>query len=71
MNITRSNTTEKSAYYNFGLPHASLRLPLAEPELTNGRGSVKKWRPYTPAMASGLADRVETLCEMLLFRMPP
>jgi hypothetical protein len=58
-------------YYNFCLPHASLRLPLAEPELTNGRGSVKKWRPCTPAMAAGLTDWVWTLRDMLLFHVPP
>jgi hypothetical protein len=58
-------------YYNFCLPHASLRQALAEPEPTNGRGSVKQWRPCTPAMAAGLTDRVWTLREMLLFRVPP
>jgi len=59
------------AYHNFCLPHASIRLPLAEPEPTNGTGSVKKWRPCTPAMAAGLTERVWTLREMLLFRVPP
>src|SRR5262249_3959888 len=44
-------------YYNFCLPHASLRLPLPQPELTNGSGSAKQWRPCTPAMAAGLTDR--------------
>src|SRR5215831_14544105 len=38
-------------YYDFCLPHASLRLPLPQPELTNGNGSAKQWRPCTPAMA--------------------
>src|SRR5499427_790524 len=58
-------------YYNFCLPHASLRLPLSQPEPTNGTGSARQWRPCTPAMAAGLTDRVWTLREMLLFRVPP
>src|SRR6266850_2148157 len=32
-------------YYNFCLPHSSLRLPLAQPEPTKGTGSAKPWRP--------------------------
>src|SRR5713101_131145 len=58
-------------YYNFCLPHASLRQPLPQPEPTNGTGSAKLWRPCTPAMAAGLTDRVWTLREVLLFRVPP
>src|SRR5213596_2806859 len=42
------------AYYNFCLPHASVRLPLPQPEPTHGSGSAKVWRPCTPAMAAGL-----------------
>jgi IS1 family transposase len=34
-------------YHNFVLPHASLRQPGLIPASTNGRGSVKMWRPYT------------------------
>src|SRR5215813_12049064 len=30
-------------YHNFCLSHAALRVPLVEPELTNGRGSAKQW----------------------------
>jgi IS1 family transposase len=59
------------SYHNFCLPHASLRVPLAAPEPTNGTGSAKQWRPCTPAMAAGLTDRVWTLREVLLFRVPP
>jgi IS1 family transposase len=59
------------AYHNFCLPHASLRVPLAEPVPTNGTGSATQWRPRTPAMAAGLADHVWTLREVLLFRVPP
>ncbi len=58
-------------YYNFVLPHASLRQPLPQPEPTNGSGSAKRWRPWTPAMAAGLTDHVWTLREVLLFRVPP
>src|SRR2546425_670505 len=58
-------------YYNFVLPHASLRIPCALPEPTNGSGSVKRWQPRTPAMAAGLTDHVWTLREVLLFRVPP
>jgi len=58
-------------YYNFCLPHASLRQPLVQPVPTNGAGSAKTWQPRTPAMAAGLTDRVWTLREVLLFRVPP
>jgi IS1 family transposase len=58
-------------YYNFCLPHASLHLPLPQPERTNGGGSAKQGRPCTPAMAAGLTDHVWTLREVLLFRVPP
>ena len=58
-------------YHNFVLPHTSLREALAEPLPTNGSGSVKMWRPCTPAMAVGLTDHVWSLQEVLLFRVPP
>jgi IS1 family transposase len=58
-------------YYNFCLPHASLRQPLLQPEPTHGTGSAKRWQPRTPAMAAGLTDHVWTLREVLLFRVPP
>ena len=58
-------------YYNFVLPHASLRQLLAEPVRTHGTGSAKRWRPCTPAMAAGLTDHVWTLKEVLLYRVPP
>jgi IS1 family transposase len=59
------------AYYNFCLPHASLRQPLLVPEPTNGHGSAKLWRPCTPAMAAGLTDHVWSLKEVLLYLVPP
>jgi IS1 family transposase/transposase-like protein len=58
-------------YYNFCLPHASLRHPLPHPEVTHGSGSAKRWQPRTPAMAAGLTDHVWTLREVLIFRVPP
>jgi hypothetical protein len=58
-------------YYNFCLPHASLRQPLLQPEPTKGTGSARQWQPRTPAMAAGLADHVWTLREVLLYRVPP
>ena len=58
-------------YYNFCLPHTSLRLPLPQPEATHGTGTAKRWQPRTPAMAAGLTDHVWTLRGVLLFRVPP
>jgi len=57
-------------YHNFVLPHASLRQALAEPISTNGSGSVRLWRPCTPAMAAGLTDHVWSLKEVLCYRVP-
>src|SRR5215831_1287009 len=58
-------------YYNFCLPHVSVRQALPLPLPTNGTGSAKQWRPCTPAMAAGLTDHVWTLREVLLYRVPP
>lgn len=58
-------------YYNFCLPHASIRQPLPQSLPTNGTGSAKQWRPCTPAMAAGLTDHVWSLREVLLYRVPP
>jgi IS1 family transposase len=58
-------------YYNFCLPHRSLRQPLPQPVPTNGTGSAKQWEPRTPAMAAGLTDHVWSLQEVLLYRVPP
>jgi IS1 family transposase len=67
----RQQLTLYHVYYNFCLPHASLRTPLPQLLPTNGTGSAKQWRPRTPAMAAGLTDRVWTLREVSLFRVPP
>src|SRR5207245_2547369 len=58
-------------YHHCVLPHASLRQACAEPLVSNGRGSVKRWRPCTPALAAGLTDHVWSLTEVLLYRVPP
>jgi IS1 family transposase len=60
-----------SVYYNFCLPHASLRQALPQSVPTKGTGSAKQWWPCTPAMAAGLTDRVWTLREVLRYRVPP
>jgi len=67
----RQQLTLYYVYDNFCLPHASLRMPLPQLLPTNGTGSAKQWRPRTPAMAAGLTERVWTLREVLLFRVPP
>jgi len=67
----RQQLTLYHVYYNFCLPHASVRQPLPQPVYTNGIGSAKTWRPCTPAMAAGLTEHVWTLREVLLFRVPP
>jgi hypothetical protein len=67
----REQLTLYHVYYNFCLPHASLRLSLPQPEPTNGSGSAQQWQPCTPAMAAGLTEHVWTLREVLLFRVPP
>ena len=59
------------SYYNFCLPHGSLRQPLPQPMPTKGTGSAKQWWPCTPAMAAGLTDHVWSLKEVLLYRVPP
>ena len=58
-------------YYNFVLPHASLRQARPQPLRTNGNGSATLWRPCTPAMAAGLTDHVWSLREVLRYRVPP
>src|SRR2546430_6889962 len=60
------------AYYHFVVPHHGLRQRLACPLPTKGdKGSYKKWKSVTPAMAAGLTDHVWTTDELLSFRVPP
>lgn len=62
----------EDAYFNFCLPHESLKRQLSVPVPTKGgKGSPKKWVPQTPMMAEGLTHHVWTLEELLSFRMPP
>ena len=61
----------EDAYYNFCLPHDSLKGRIDPPRPTNGNGSPKKWDPCTPMMAEKLTDHVWTLEELLDFRVPP
>lgn len=64
--------TSAFAYYHLVVPHHSLRQRLRRPLLTKGRkGSRKKWKPATPAMAAGLTDHVWTRDALLSFRVPP
>jgi hypothetical protein len=55
------------AYYNFCLPHSSLRQPLPVPIPTKGNGSPKLWRQVTPAMAAGITDRVLAMEDLYHF----
>jgi hypothetical protein len=57
------------AYYHLVLPHESLHELLPTPELTRGAGSLRKWRPRTPAMAAGMTDHVWTTSELLSYRV--
>jgi hypothetical protein len=61
----------EDAYFNFCLPHDSLKSRIDPPRPTNGNGSPKKWAPCTPMMAEGLTFQVWTLEELLAFRVPP
>src|SRR5262245_7318980 len=58
-------------YHNFVVFYVSLRQALDEPIPTNGSGSVRLWRPCTPAMVAGLTDHVWSLQEVLCYRVPP
>jgi hypothetical protein len=56
-------------YHNFVLPHASLRLPLLD--LAAQAESGKRWQPRAPAMAAGLTDRLWSVRDLLMVRVPP
>lgn len=60
------------AYYHFVAPHRGLRQRLPHALPTKGRkGSYRKWKLVTPAMAAGLTDHVWTIDELRSFRVPP
>ncbi len=58
-------------YYHFVRPHASLRVPLAEPIARGGRRKPQRYRQRTPAMAAGLTCRRWTVRDLLLVPLPP
>jgi IS1 family transposase/transposase-like protein len=58
------------AYYHFVLPHRSLQQRLEVPDSTRGNGTLRKWKPVTPAMAAGITDHVWTTAELLSYRIP-
>ena len=59
LNLTRG-------YYNFVVPHGSLRQRLPE-----SNDSAKVWQQRTPAMAAGITDHLWTMEQLLRFRAPP
>jgi IS1 family transposase len=59
------------AYYHVVRPHASLRVPLAQPLERGGRRLPRRYRQRTPAMAAGLTSWRWTVRELLLFPLPP
>ena len=59
------------SYYHFVRPHASLRVPLAQPVERGGRRLPRRYKQRTPAMAAGLTSWRWTVHELLLFPLPP
>ena len=57
-------------YYHFVRPHASLRVPLAQPIERDGRQLPRRYRQRTPAMAAGLTSRRWTVRDLLLLPLP-
>ena len=58
-------------YYHFVRPHASLRVPLAQPLGCGGQRRPRRYRQRTPAMAAGLTSWRWTVRDLLLFPLPP
>jgi transposase InsO family protein len=58
------------AYYHFARPHASLRVPLRQPQERGGRRPPQRYRQRTPAMAAGLTNRRWTVRELLTLPLP-
>ena len=67
----RQQRTIFQASHHFVVPHASLRVPLSEVETIPTTEALKRWQPRTPAMAAGLTDRLWSLREILMYRVPP
>ena len=55
------------AYYHLVRPHSGLRVQLPSPIPVRGR-VLRKWQQRTPAMAAGIAQRVWSLRDLLVFR---
>jgi hypothetical protein len=58
------------AYYHFARPHASLRVPLGQPQEYGGRRRPQRDRHRTPAMAAGVTYRRWTVHELLAIPLP-
>ncbi|MDQ5854332.1 MAG: transposase [Chloroflexota bacterium] len=58
-------------YYHLVRPHASLRMPLAQPIERGGRRLPQRYRQRTPAMAAGLTSRRWTVQELLRLPLLP
>jgi hypothetical protein len=67
----RQQLTLFQVSHNLVLSHASLCVPLPELEPVPGTGAIKRWPPRTPALAAGLTNRVWSVREVLLYRVPP
>jgi IS1 family transposase len=67
----RRRVTFYQAFYNFGRPHQSLRLPLAEPPVAPVGLIQRKWMHRTPGMAAGLTDHIWTFRELLTVKLEP
>jgi hypothetical protein len=67
----RQQVSLGQTYYNFCLPHLTLRLALPQPRPTKGSGSPQRWQNRTPARAAGLTHHLWTVQELLLYRVPP
>jgi IS1 family transposase len=61
-------------YYNFCLPHASIRQPLPQPESTHGTGSATQWRPLArprwPRASPTMSGRCVRCCSFGFRRGP-
>lgn len=65
----RRRVTFYQAFYNFGRPHQSLRLPLPEPSVPPVGLIRPKWIHRTPGMAAGLTDHIWTFRELLTVKL--
>jgi Integrase core domain len=58
-------------YYHFVRPHGSLREALKQPRERGGKRLPERYRQRTPAMVAGLTHRRWTVCDLLMFPLPP